>query len=281
LSIDSLHGQPLAREALGNADPIVRTVAADWLGTHPDTGDIVRLAAAYRRALTDNVSDARAAAVTALGKISATGFTARVDVEDRFLSHVPTAADYLVRRAAVEGFPAAATQWGAETPVATGRTLGDYRDLAATVVLPADHGGPLPELVIETDRGSFTIEMFAADAPVTTRAFMYLVDRRFFDGGTWHRVVPGFVIQDGDPRGDGEGGPGYALRDEINRQRYGAGVVGMALSGPDTGGSQFFITLDPQPHLDGTYSVIGRVLSGMDVVSQVAQGDRIRRIRHP
>ena len=90
---------------------------------------------------------------------------------------------------------------------------------------------------------------------------LQLADRHFFDGGTWHRVVPNFVIQDGDPRGDGWGGPGFALRDENNRRRYGRGTVGMALSGPDTGGSQFFITHSPQPHLDGTYPVIGEVVA--------------------
>jgi cyclophilin family peptidyl-prolyl cis-trans isomerase len=249
------------------------------MGSHPDTGDIARLASAYQRALIDQMSDARIAAVTALGKISATGFTAKTLVEDRFLARVPAATDYLVRRAAAESFAAAATQWGPETPVATGRAIGDYRDLARSLVLPADQSQVLPGIVIETDRGSIAISLAAGDAPITVRSLLFLVDRHYFDAGTWHRVVPGFVIQDGDPRGDGEGGPGYALRDEISRQRYGTGVVGMALSGPDTGGSQFFITLDPQPHLDGTYGVIGRVQSGMDVVTQIAQGDRIRRIR--
>jgi cyclophilin family peptidyl-prolyl cis-trans isomerase len=86
-------------------------------------------------------------------------------------------------------------------------------------------------------------------------------------------------VQTGDPRGDGWGGPGFALRDEINRFHYVRGTVGMALSGPDSGGSQFFITLAAQPHLDGTYTVIGRVLSGMDVVDLITQGDRIRTVR--
>jgi cyclophilin family peptidyl-prolyl cis-trans isomerase len=108
--------------------------------------------------------------------------------------------------------------------------------------------------------------------------FLHLVDRRYFDNGRWHRVVPNFVIQDGDPRGDGSGGPGTTIRDEINRRRYDAGTVGMALSGPDTGGSQFFITHSPQPHLDGGYTVFGRLVSGWDVLGLVVQGDRIRRI---
>jgi cyclophilin family peptidyl-prolyl cis-trans isomerase len=91
-------------------------------------------------------------------------------------------------------------------------------------------------------------------------------------------VVPGFVVQAGDPRGDGWGGPGTVLRDEINPVRYGSGIVGLALSGPDTGGSQFFITLSPQPHLDGTYPVFGRVTAGQSILPLITQGDRIRSI---
>src|SRR2546430_11021500 len=93
-----------------------------------------------------------------------------------------------------------------------------------------------------------------------------------------HRVVPNFVVQDGDPRGDGWGGPGFVLRDEMNPVRYDVGTMGMALSGPDTGGSQFFITHSPQPHLDGGYTVFGRLVSGFTVLSAIAQGDRIRSI---
>ena len=94
--------------------------------------------------------------------------------------------------------------------------------------------------------------------------FVSLARRGFFNGLAWHRVVPNFVVQDGDPRGDGEGGPGYTIRDELNQRPYLRGTVGMALDGPDTGGSQFFITHSPQPHLDGRYTVFGRVVSGMD-----------------
>ena len=134
-------------------------------------------------------------------------------------------------------------------------------------------------LVMDTDRGRIVIDLFPQDAPITVNAFLQLVDRRLFDGETFHRVVPNFVVQSGDPRGDGWGGPGYALRDEINLHHYERGTVGMALSGPDTGGSQFFITLSPQPHLDGTYTVIGRVIDGMDIVDLITQGDRIQTVR--
>jgi cyclophilin family peptidyl-prolyl cis-trans isomerase len=120
--------------------------------------------------------------------------------------------------------------------------------------------------------------LLPTEAPVTVGAFLTLVERHFFDGARWHRVVPNFVIQDGDPRGDGWGGPGFVLRDEVNPVRYDAGTVGMALSGPDTGGSQFFITHSRQPHLDGTYPVFGRVTGGAAVLAAVAAGDRIRSI---
>jgi cyclophilin family peptidyl-prolyl cis-trans isomerase len=162
--------------------------------------------------------------------------------------------------------------------VETGRAIGDYREIARRMLVPGAPEGA-PGIVIETDRGDIVVSLFAGDAPITVNAMLQLVDRRSFDGGAWHRVVPNFVIQDGDPRGDGWGGPGYALRDEINRRRYAAGTVGMALSGPDTGGSQFFITLGPQPHLDGTYTVFGQVESGMDVVQRITAYDAIRTIR--
>jgi cyclophilin family peptidyl-prolyl cis-trans isomerase len=92
-------------------------------------------------------------------------------------------------------------------------------------------------------------------------------------------VVPNFVVQGGDPRGDGWGGPGEAIRDEINPRRYKSYTLGMALSGPDTGGSQWFITLSPQPHLDGSYTVFGQVTVGIPVLLRLTQGDRIRTIR--
>ena len=116
------------------------------------------------------------------------------------------------------------------------------------------------------------------DTPLTSESFIALARRGFFDGLTFHRVVPGFVIQGGCPRGDGNGGPGYTLRCELDRHPYGRGTVGMALSGRDTGGSQFFITHQPAPHLDGAYTAFGRVVSGMEVVDQIRPGDVIERV---
>jgi cyclophilin family peptidyl-prolyl cis-trans isomerase len=200
-------------------------------------------------------------------------------VEDRFLAAYPEALDYLVRRAAVDAFPAAAAQWGMETPIDAGRTIDDYRDIARRLVLPAEAGGRQPGLTIETEGGRISVTLFAADAPLTVDALLRMADRHYFDGGTWHRVVPNFVIQDGDPRWDGWGGPGSALRDEVGRRPYGRGTVGMALAGRDTGGSQFFITVSQQPHLEGTYPVVGQVDEGMDLVARITQGDGIRTIR--
>ena len=115
---------------------------------------------------------------------------------------------------------------------------------------------------IDTDRGTIQIELAVLDAPLTVDNFVALARRGFFNGLPFHRVVPDFVVQAGDPRGDGEGGPGYTIRDEINERPYLRGTVGMALDWADTGGSQFFITHSPQPHLDAKYTVFGRVMSG-------------------
>ena len=129
---------------------------------------------------------------------------------------------------------------------------------------------------IDTDRGSIEIELAVLDAPLTADNFIALARKGFFNGLGIHRVVPNFVVQDGDPRGDGEGGPGYTIRDELNQRPYLRGAVGMALDWKDTGGSQFFITHSPQPHLDAKYTVFGRVVSGADVVDKIQQWDVIR-----
>lgn len=129
---------------------------------------------------------------------------------------------------------------------------------------------------VKTEKGNFTIELFPEDAPLTVENFLKLAARGFFNGKEIHRVVPNFVVQDGDPRGDGNGGPGWSIRCEINLIPYERGTVGMALSGKDTGGSQWFVTHSPQPHLDGGYTVFGRVdESGMKVVDTLVRGDKI------
>jgi cyclophilin family peptidyl-prolyl cis-trans isomerase/HEAT repeat protein len=267
-----------ARALLEHPDPAVRSVAADLLARRPDPGDIGRLVAAYRRAATDPFNDARLSAVAALAAIAAGSPGGRLRVVNEFLSALPRPDDYLVRRLAVEQLPEAADAWVSGTPIATGKSDADYRDIVRRYLLPALLGQPNPQVAIETDRGTLTVELLPAQAPLTVAAFLALVERRYFDGQRWHRVVPNFVIQAGDPRGDGWGGPGTVLRDEINLERYAAGTMGMALSGPDTGGSQFFLTQSTQPHLDGTFTVFGRLRSDARMLQQVAQGDQIRSI---
>ncbi len=266
-----------AQRGLGHADPVVRAAALDLLGRERAPVHVRTLAAAYRRAEGDRENDARLAAARALAAIVAAQSAARASAEAALLGAFPRSGDYLVRRAVVEGFGEAAHRrwWGSVLPVETGRTPEEYRDVARRFVL---RQAPPPPVTIETERGAIVLELHSADAPLTVDHFLRLVDRRFFDNGRWHRVVPNFVIQDGDPRGDGNGGPGTAIRDEVNRYRYDRAVLGMALSGPDTGGSQFFLTHSPQPHLDGGYTVFGHVIAGWDVLDQVVQGDRIRRI---
>ncbi|HET9234339.1 MAG TPA: peptidylprolyl isomerase, partial [Candidatus Eisenbacteria bacterium] len=136
-----------------------------------------------------------------------------------------------------------------------------------------------PHVFIETAKGTIEFELAVLDAPQTARSFVTLARKGFFNGLQVHRVVPNFVMQDGDPRGDGEGGPGYTLRDELTERPYLRGTVGMALARRDDGGSQFFITHSPQPHLDGRYPAIGHVVNGMDVVDRIQVGDTIVRVR--
>lgn len=131
---------------------------------------------------------------------------------------------------------------------------------------------------VSTTRGAFKIELLPNDAPLNVDNFVQLAKGGYFDRIAFHRVVPNFVIQDGDPRGDGNGGPGYQIRCEINEAPFERGVVGMALSGKDTGGSQWFVTHSPQPHLDGGYTVFGNVLTGISVVDSIARGNVIRSI---
>ncbi len=152
-----------------------------------------------------------------------------------------------------------------------------YESLVRTYVVPAQ-GGRLQRATIHTSRGSVVLELFGADAPLTVWNFLNLARTGYYRGTSFHRVVPNFVAQDGDPRGDGNGGPGYSIRDEMNPRRYDRGAVGMALSGPDTGGSQYFIAHSPQPHLDGHYTVFGRVVRGYDVLDSIVQGDAILRV---
>ncbi|HEV2290218.1 MAG TPA: peptidylprolyl isomerase, partial [Gemmatimonadales bacterium] len=267
-----------ARRHLADADAAVRSVAADVISRAPVAADLGPLTAAWGRAQRDSFPEAgesALAAILALSKAPGGATAARFAAT---ASSPPAALGYLFRAWAEANWPGLSDHWGPSTPVATGRSLEDYRSIARQYILgPPDQRAP--QVTVEVDgKGSFVLTLFAADAPLTVANFLRLVDAGYFNGDRWHRVVPNFVVQDGDPRGDGWGGPGNVIRDEINRHRYRTGTVGMALSGPDTGGSQWFITLSPQPHLDGNYTVFGEVSSGSVVLGRILQGDLIRSI---
>ncbi len=172
-------------------------------------------------------------------------------------------------------------QLGSETLFKLTGTRVSVPDIVASPTERDDAGDAAVgrRLRFETTRGTFVVALDRERAPVTTRHIWELARRKFYDGLLFHRVVPGFVAQGGDPRGDGEGGPGFSIRCELNDHPYRRGTVGMALSGHDTGGSQFFVALTPQPHLDGRYTVFGEVASGMEVVDALLEGDRIERVR--
>jgi len=138
---------------------------------------------------------------------------------------------------------------------------------------------PLPQVTIHTEKGDIVLELAEDEAPNTVANFIHLAEKGFYDGLTFHRVIDDFMIQGGCPRGDGRGGPGYRIADEISPAlRHERGVISMANAGPDTGGSQFFITHVPCPHLDGKHAVFGKVVEGMDVVDAIEKGDTMRRV---
>ena len=138
----------------------------------------------------------------------------------------------------------------------------------------------LPSIKMQTSQGEIHIELFEDEAPNTVANIIELSEQGFCDGLVFHRVINDFMIQGGCPHGKGTGGPGYRLRDECHpdRRHDGPGVLSMANAGPNTNGSQFFITHSAQPHLDGKHTVFGRVLEGLDVVNRISQGDEIQSV---
>ncbi len=248
---------------LGAKDAVVAAIASDHVREHPVAGTETAL---LDLAETSNDPDLLSEVARALGaSYDRKGVkpTERARAIAKRLSVHPFLP---VREAAVElqkalGMPKSSAA-GAHALMTT--------DLAATHEIRSAR--------IATSRGTFIVALEADEAPITVASFAYLADAGFYDGRFVHRMVPDFVVQDGCPRGDGWGGPGYAIPDEVNRLHYDEGTVGMALSGPDTGGSQWFVTLSPQPHLDGTYTIFGHVTQGMQVVRSLRRGDRIESI---
>jgi cyclophilin family peptidyl-prolyl cis-trans isomerase len=261
--VDKVLLQQLAKD-----DAVIRTSAANNLGELKPEGAVEALIGAFHRGEADATYSARAAALAALAKYGAALAvpTLKLALADK---------DWAVRVRAAELLkdldPAVETAQ-AIRPAPGGRPV---RYDTPSLIDPK----VTPHVYFETDKGTIEIELDVLDAPLTCDSFIMLVGKGYFEGVPVHRLVPAFVAQAGDPRGDGEGGPGYTIRDELNEEPYLRGTVGMALDWRDTGGSQFFITYSPQPHLDARYTVFGRVISGMDVVDKLTQWDVLRRVR--
>jgi cyclophilin family peptidyl-prolyl cis-trans isomerase/HEAT repeat protein len=253
--------------ALETADFVVRATAARLIGEARLDGSVPRLVAAYARGESDATYTARWAALEALSKYGGDEAiaTLRRALGDRDWPVRWRAARLLTRLGQPGAVPA--------RPAPLNRPAEFFASAALL------HPPYSPRAVIETGQGAIEVQLNLVDAAVTTHIFMDQAREGFFNGMKIHRLVPTFVVQAGDPRGDGEGGPGYTIRDELSPQPYLRGAMGMALDWRDTGGSQWFLTLSPQPHLDARYTVFGRVVSGMDVLDRLAPGDVIERIR--
>jgi cyclophilin family peptidyl-prolyl cis-trans isomerase len=246
---------------------IVRATAAELLGELPPDETTTRLLAeALPVASRDELNDAALAILDSLAK-------QKTPAANEAIKTMLDSQDHLIRRRAVALLKANGAGDFSQrvAAIAPRNTAADYSRALA-------RRGKYVRAIVSTDKGAFTIDLLPDDAPLNVDNFARLADSGYFNNITFHRVVPNFVIQGGDPRGDGNGGPGYQIRCEINEVPYERGAVGMALSGKDTGGSQWFVTHSPQPHLDGGYTVFGRVVAGMDVVDRIARGDRIRSI---
>jgi len=254
-------------DALDAPDFSLRATAARLMGERKPQGGATRLAAAYARGETDAAYTARMAAIEALAKYGGDEATTtlRKALDDKEWPLRLRAATLLRGLGQTDAVPAR------PAPLRQPVEFFESNKLLRPVYSP--------HAFIETRLGTIEIQLNVVDAPLTSQTFMELARAGFFNGQRVHRIVPNFVVQAGDPRGDGEGGPGYTIRDELSALPYLRGTVGMALDGPETGGSQFFVTLSPQPHLDGKYTVFGRVVNGMDVLDQVSQWDVIERVR--
>ena len=259
----------IAKEGLSDPDEGVRATALDWLVTHPRLPVEV-----LRPALADSLHDE--SIESGLSAIKALVARAQAEARERgtiieLLEKGATDLKYVLRRESI----ASLARLGRPVPelamVEPDKPAATYRDIVQRTRRPR-------RVEMRTGKGVLRLRLACPEAPITCLNFLNLASQGFFDGRLFHRVVPDFVVQGGDPRGDGFGGPGYTIRDEINRLRYTRGAVGMALAGPDTGGSQFFITLSPQPHLDGGYTVFGEVESGLDVLDRIEAGDRIEKV---
>lgn len=285
-------GRKLAEDCLKDGDVRVRAAALEALAERP--GNEVDILLSVALSDPDSPIELRGTAMDAVSKRKAAELVpALIKAYDRSLGR-----DWVeVRESAVASAEALAKEHPKDEKLAEFRKRL-LKDPAYSVRLKAakslgvepppaelesaspflDREVPARPLVsLETDKGVVLIELAREHAPVHTASFLELVNRGFYDGLSFHRVVTNFVVQGGDPRGTGWGDPGYSLKDEINPLKFLRGTVGMAKAGRDTGGCQLFITLVPTPHLDGRYTSFGRVVAGLDVVDKLVPGDVIRR----
>ena len=288
---------PLVTPVLSDSSVYARVAALDGLRDLPPQGDWLKLVRA-RMAPGRHLLE-RTTAVELLGTLRPKGAAAelRAGLRDTSVLYVAACAATLAEMkdtTSVKSLVAAYKTRGKDADPDARTAIHDaIRDLAGASLadsvakLPVRSADPphyaqdfaLPPAAkgarIRTSRGDIEWSFYGAEAPQTVKNFVRLARRGYFNGNVFHRVVPNFVIQDGDPTGTGSGGPGYTIRCEYNALHYDPGMVGMALSGKDTGGSQWFITHSPQLHLDGRYTIFARVTHGMDVVNKIVQGDRI------
>ena len=282
-------------KALQSDDLFIRSTAADLLADQPTSKENVdALKTAFTKALlTDKAyNDAQFSILDALFKLD------KKESVGALLAAL-NAPDYLLRQKAFQmladkdlqkDFPGIATSLenarknGKDQVLrynaAFGTKLGQVLNTRADYVRALSRKNGSVKAILTTEKGTFTIDFYPEEAPLTVDNFIRLARSGFFNGLEVHRVVPNFVMQDGDPRGDGNGGPGWSIRCEVNMLPYERGMVGMALSGKDTGGSQWFVTHSPQPHLDGGYTIFGRVNEkDMKVVDNIVRGDKILTVK--
>ncbi len=279
--------EPLLRLFLHNDDLFHRGAAAELIGeqlSSKENSDALK--AAFANSLqTDKVyNDAQLAILSALVKIdknaAADSLKLALDAPDHLVRR--HGANLIRQNDLAKNFPGFENKAGhvrKYVPKA-GTKMGQVLNTDADYRRAARRKNGNVKAVLTTEKGTFTIEFLPEDAPLTVDNFIKLAKSKYFDGLEVHRVVPNFVMQDGDPRGDGNGGPGWSIRCEINMLPYERGSVGMALSGKDTGGSQWFVTHAPQPHLDGGYTIFGRVSeTGMKIVDNIVRGDKVLTVK--
>ncbi len=252
----------LLLRGLASADLAVRGSAADGLRDAGDLRALGHLAAAYQDSLgREGHYEVRETLVAAAGATDS-----------------PMAIPFL-ERALEDPAPSVRSAAAAAIEKRTGKRPSIPETRAEPPAAPIDRTLRGRKVELETEKGRLVIELFPDDAPVHVANFLTLVAKKHYDGLDFHRVVPAFVVQGGDPRGDGWGDAGYTIRDEIGPRRYVRGTLGMPKAGKDTGGCQLFVTHLPAPHLDGRYTVFGQVAGGLDVLDRLEVGDRILHAR--